>query len=63
MRAIRARVPMPNWSKPRTRDRSALERSPRQAAFENQRRWLSLDLIDGAVDEQHPLWRYLMRCG
>jgi dTDP-4-dehydrorhamnose reductase len=31
-----------------------------QAAFENQRRWLSFDLICGSVNQEHPLWDYLV---
>jgi len=34
-----------------------------QAAFENDRRWLSFDLLFGRVDRQHPLWEYLIRAG
>lgn len=34
-----------------------------QADFENKRRWLSLDLLLGRVDEYHPLWEYLLRAG
>jgi dTDP-4-dehydrorhamnose reductase len=34
-----------------------------QAAFENERRWLSLDLLTGRVSEQHPLWPYLQGAG
>ncbi|WP_045233786.1 family 1 glycosylhydrolase, partial [Deinococcus pimensis] len=34
-----------------------------QADFENERRWLSLDLLAGRVDERHPLWRWLRACG
>ncbi|MBD2120587.1 family 1 glycosylhydrolase [Trichocoleus sp. FACHB-262] len=30
-----------------------------QAEFENNRRWLSLDLLCGRVDREHPLWEYL----
>ncbi len=30
-----------------------------QAAFENERRWLSLDLLTGRVDRTHHLWSYL----
>ena len=30
-----------------------------QAAFENQRRWLGLDLLYGRVDSNHPLYGYL----
>ena len=28
----------------------------RQADYENQRRWLSLDLLSGRVDAEHPWW-------
>ncbi|MGV3541405.1 MAG: family 1 glycosylhydrolase [Rufibacter sp.] len=31
-----------------------------QADFENHRRWLSWDLLSGKVDQQHPLWPYLI---
>lgn len=34
-----------------------------QARFENTRRWLSLDLLCGRVDQSHPLWGYLRRSG
>jgi len=34
-----------------------------QADFENERRWLSLDLLAGAVSPKHPLWGYLLRSG
>ncbi|WP_245798297.1 family 1 glycosylhydrolase [Cnuella takakiae] len=34
-----------------------------QADFENQRRWLSYDLLCGRVDAEHPLWAYLMSLG
>jgi dTDP-4-dehydrorhamnose reductase len=34
-----------------------------QAAFENERRWLSLDLLCGHIDAAHPLWRWLTRNG
>jgi dTDP-4-dehydrorhamnose reductase len=27
--------------------------------FDNHRRWLTWDLLEGRVDERHPLWRYL----
>ena len=30
-----------------------------QAEFENERRWLTWDLLRGAVDRHHPLWDYL----
>lgn len=34
-----------------------------QADFENQRRWLSFDLICGRVTPVHPLWQYLLNSG
>ena len=34
-----------------------------QADFENERRWLSFDLLLGRVDRNHALWAYLRRCG
>jgi dTDP-4-dehydrorhamnose reductase len=34
-----------------------------QAAFENQRRLLSLDLLSGWVDARHPLWEYIISAG
>jgi dTDP-4-dehydrorhamnose reductase len=30
-----------------------------QAAFENERRWLTWDLLCGRINRQHPLWGYL----
>ncbi len=34
-----------------------------QADFENERRWLSFDLIAGKVIPSHPLWNYLLDAG
>lgn len=34
-----------------------------QADFENERRWLTWDLLCGRVDPRHPLWPYLCRAG
>jgi dTDP-4-dehydrorhamnose reductase len=34
-----------------------------QAQFENERRWLSFDLLCGHVDASHPLWGYLRQAG
>ncbi len=34
-----------------------------QAAFDNNRRWLTFDLLTGRLDEWHPLWWYLLECG
>jgi len=34
-----------------------------QADFENERRWLSFDLLTGRVTPSHPLWKYLLENG
>ncbi len=34
-----------------------------QAKFENERRWLSFDLLCGRINENHPMWDYLIYCG
>ena len=34
-----------------------------QASFENERRWLSFDLLTGRVDPRHRLWKYLRKFG
>jgi dTDP-4-dehydrorhamnose reductase len=34
-----------------------------QADFENHRRWLTFDLLCGHVDQQHPLWKFILGCG
>ncbi|MFZ5893899.1 MAG: family 1 glycosylhydrolase [Myxococcota bacterium] len=34
-----------------------------QADFENERRWLSFDLLSGRVDRQHPLYDYVRSSG
>jgi dTDP-4-dehydrorhamnose reductase len=34
-----------------------------QADFENERRWLTFDLLLGRVDSQHPLWSYFTWAG
>ncbi|WNZ27830.1 sugar nucleotide-binding protein [Leptolyngbya sp. NK1-12] len=34
-----------------------------QAEFENQRRWLTFDLLCGRLDSAHPLWSYLQSLG
>lgn len=34
-----------------------------QADFENERRWLTWDLLCGRVTRTHPMYRYLRRCG
>ena len=64
MAAIRARVPQAELVQ--TEDAGFVRATPAvaaQAAFENHRRWLSLDLLAGRVTERHPLWRYLCDAG
>ncbi|MBW4451895.1 MAG: sugar nucleotide-binding protein [Nostoc indistinguendum CM1-VF10] len=34
-----------------------------QAELENDRRWLSLDLLCGRINPTHPMWGYLKKCG
>ncbi len=34
-----------------------------QAAFENERRWITWDLLSGIVDRAHPLWSYFKWAG
>ncbi len=34
-----------------------------QAEFENNRRWLSYDLLAGRVDQQHFMWKYMVKAG
>lgn len=34
-----------------------------QADFENERRWLTYDLLCGRVNESHPLWDYFIKTG
>lgn len=49
-----------------TEDVSFVQSTPSlayQADFENQRRWLTYDLLCGRVRQGHPLWDYLMYIG
>jgi dTDP-4-dehydrorhamnose reductase len=34
-----------------------------QGTFDNNRRWLTLDLLSGRLDQWHPLWWYLLESG
>lgn len=64
MRAIREVTPEAELVT--TEDLGATQSTPRlayQAAFENERRWLSIDLLCGRVDRAHPLWPYLAKAG
>ena len=62
MRAIREVSPRARLVQ--TEDLGRVFSTPRlryQADFENERRWLSLDLLHGRVDREHPLFGYLLR--
>lgn len=64
MRAIRRIIP--DAQLVQTEDASSTQATRplrAQAAFENARRWLSLDLLMGRVDDDHPLRPYLDRHG
>ncbi|MBD2358410.1 sugar nucleotide-binding protein [Tolypothrix sp. FACHB-123] len=34
-----------------------------QAEFENERRWMSFDLLCGRINSTHSMWDYLLQCG
>jgi dTDP-4-dehydrorhamnose reductase len=34
-----------------------------QAEFENERRWLTFDLLTGRINREHGMWKYLLRTG
>ena len=56
----------PNAQLVQTDDLGKTYSTPRmryQADFENERRWLSWDLISGLVDRGHPMWSYLIWSG
>ena len=64
MRAIRARIPGAQLVQ--TEDLGRVFATPRlsyQADYENERRWLSLDLLCGRVDRGHAAWRRLVELG
>jgi dTDP-4-dehydrorhamnose reductase len=64
MRAIRTVNPAPRLVL--TDDFGRVHSTPQmryQADFENERRWLAIDLITGRVDSVHPLWSYLESVG
>jgi dTDP-4-dehydrorhamnose reductase len=49
-----------------TEDLGKTHSTPRlkyQAEFENERRWLSFDLLCGKIDRQHKLWKYFISNG
>ena len=64
MRAIRAVQPAARLIT--TEDLGRTSSTPElayQAAFENERRWLSLDLLTGKTDPRHPMRRWLRTVG
>lgn len=64
MQAIRARIP--GACLVQTEDLGRVFSTPRlqrQADQDNQRRWLSLDLLCGKVDPVHPAWPRFVRLG
>lgn len=64
MRAIRAINPQARLVQ--TEDLGKTWSTPllaHQANFENERRWLSFDLLCGRVDRTHPLWKHLRAAG
>jgi dTDP-4-dehydrorhamnose reductase len=64
MRAIRSRIPGARLVQTEDLGKTFSTSPLRyQAAHENDRRWLSLDLLCGRVDEKHPFWRFLFGAG
>lgn len=64
MQAIRAEIPHARLVQTEDLGRSfATARLQYQAEYENQRRWLSLDLLLGRVDAAHPFHPRLLRAG
>jgi len=64
MRAIRKRIPGAQLVQ--TEDLGRVFSTPclaYQAAHENERRWLSLDLLCGRVDRSHPAWHRFVALG
>ncbi|MEH2039168.1 family 1 glycosylhydrolase [Nostoc sp.] len=56
----------PNAQLVQTEDLGKTHSTPKlayQAEFENERRWLSLDLLCGRINPTHPMWGYLRDCG
>jgi dTDP-4-dehydrorhamnose reductase len=64
MHAIRAVNPAAQLIQ--TEDLGAAHSTPRlarQAAYENERRWLTMDLLTGRVGREHPLWSRFAEAG
>ena len=54
---------MVNLTGTSSRKTHSTPRMAQRAAFENERRWLTFDLLTGRVTQEHPLWRWLAQCG
>ncbi|QAY76666.1 SDR family oxidoreductase [Sphingosinicella sp. BN140058] len=64
MRAIRAAIPHARLVQTEDLGKCySTEKLAYQAAFENERRWLSLDLQCGMVDAGHPMRSHLLKAG
>ncbi|MEH2248462.1 family 1 glycosylhydrolase [Nostoc sp.] len=56
----------PNAQLLQTEDLGKIYSTPKlayQTEFENERRWLSFDLLCGRITQTHPMWGYLRHCG
>jgi dTDP-4-dehydrorhamnose reductase len=56
----------PNAQLVQTDDLGKIYSTPKlayQAELENERRWLTFDLLCGRITPSHPIWNYLMGCG
>lgn len=56
----------PNAKLLQTEDLGSTTSTPRmqyQADFDNERRWVTWDLLCGTVSRDHPLYRFLIECG
>ncbi|HEV2866932.1 MAG TPA: family 1 glycosylhydrolase, partial [Allosphingosinicella sp.] len=64
MRAIRCAIPQAQLVQTEDLGKTFSTAALRyQAAHENERRWLSLDLLCGRVDDRHPFWNFLRGAG
>lgn len=64
MRAIRERIPGAGLVQTEDLGKTFSTAPLRhQAQHENERRWLSLDLLCGRVDDRHPMWKFLRSAG
>lgn len=60
MKAMRRHIP--ELELVQTEDLGRIYSTPRldyQAQFENERRWLTFDILCGRVDREHPMWKHI----